>query len=115
MGDGRLSLSCLEAFDMAARKGSSVAAAKELGVSRAAVSISIKRLEEKLGQRLFTGLGRRRQLTPAGQELVTLVAQLMDRWHEIEAEVETRGRNPGPLPAAMPRTRKAKPEVAARS
>lgn len=60
-------LNALRAFEAAARAGSYVAAAEELGVSPAAVSQQVRNLEEYLGKQLFMRFNNRVVLTDAGQ------------------------------------------------
>ncbi len=60
-------LKALRAFEAAARTGSYVAAAEELGVSPAAVSQQVRNLEEFLGKQLFMRFNNRILLTDAGQ------------------------------------------------
>lgn len=62
-------LNALRAFEAAARTGSHVAAAAELGISAAAVSQHIRKLEDWLGKQLFTRLNNRILLTDAGREV----------------------------------------------
>lgn len=62
-------LNALRAFEAAARNGSYVAAAEELGVSPAAVSQQVRNLEEFLGKRLFMRFNNRVSLTDAGQAI----------------------------------------------
>lgn len=62
-------LNALRAFEAAVRTGSYVAAAVELGVSPAAISQQIRKLEDHLGKDLFTRLNNRVVLTDAGQAL----------------------------------------------
>ena len=62
-------LNSLRAFEAAARAGSYVAAAEELGVSPAAVSQQVRKLEEFLGKRLFMRFNNRVSLTDAGQSI----------------------------------------------
>jgi LysR family glycine cleavage system transcriptional activator len=62
-------LNALRAFEAAVRTGSYVAAAAELGVSPAAISQQIRKLEDHLGKDLFTRLNNRVVLTDAGQAL----------------------------------------------
>lgn len=57
----------MRAFEAAARTGSHVAAARELGVSPAAISQHIRKLEDYLGKDLFVRLNNRILLTDAGQ------------------------------------------------
>lgn len=59
----------LRAFESAARTGSYVAAAGELGVSAAAVSQHVKTLEAFLGKQLFMRFNNRIVLTDAGQAI----------------------------------------------
>jgi LysR family glycine cleavage system transcriptional activator len=61
------------AFEAAARHASLTLAAKELGVTREAVSRQIRILEEFLGVKVFTRLHRAIALTPAGEKLQTVV------------------------------------------
>ena len=60
-------LNAVRAFEAAARSGSYVAAASELGVSPAAVSQQVRHLEEFLGKQLFQRFNNRVVLTDAGQ------------------------------------------------
>lgn len=62
-------LNALRAFEAAARTGSYVAAAEELGVSPAAVSQQVRNLEEFLGKQLFMRFNNRISLTDAGQAI----------------------------------------------
>ena len=62
-------LNALRAFEAAARSGGYVAAAEELGISAAAVSQHVRRLEEFLGKKVFIRLNNRVVLTDAGQAL----------------------------------------------
>jgi LysR family transcriptional regulator for bpeEF and oprC len=63
-------LSGLDAFVAVARLRSFGAAGRALGLTTAAVSKSIARLEEELGARLFERTSRRVALTPEGQLLL---------------------------------------------
>lgn len=56
----------LVVFEAAGRLLNFTAAGKELGMSQAAVSLSIRRLEEQLGTRLFVRRHRRVELTEPG-------------------------------------------------
>jgi len=62
-------LNALRAFEAAARTGSYVAAAEELGVSGAAISQHIRKLEEFLGKDMFIRLNNRVVLTDAGHAI----------------------------------------------
>ncbi|HXH01861.1 MAG TPA: LysR substrate-binding domain-containing protein [Candidatus Competibacteraceae bacterium] len=67
------SLNALRAFEAAARLGSLVKAADELGVTSAAVSQQLKSLEDRCGVRLLRRQGQRMELTEAGRAYWPLV------------------------------------------
>jgi LysR family glycine cleavage system transcriptional activator len=67
-------LRSLQAFDAVVRAGSVAAASGELSVTASAVSHLLRRLEARLGTRLFTRQGRGLALTPDGQRLAAAVA-----------------------------------------
>ena len=70
-----LSLNALRAFEAAARGGSFVAAAAELGVTAAAVSQQVRALESRMGRQLFQRQGNRILLTDAGREIYPALEQ----------------------------------------
>lgn len=78
-------LNALRAFEAAARSGSYVAAAEELGVSPAAVSQQVKNLEDFLGKELFRRYNNRIVLTDAGQ---TIYSGASDALQSISAFTE---------------------------
>ena len=61
-------LQYLLGFEAAARLGSFSRAAEELGLSQSAVSHEMRLLEARIGQPLFTRLGRTIKLTDAGRD-----------------------------------------------
>ena len=73
------SLGALATFEAAARLGGFTRAARELGVTQAAVSRQIRRLEEDLRVPLFVRANRRVTLTPAGGVLAMAVDQSFER------------------------------------
>ncbi len=70
-----LSLNALRAFESAARCGSFVGAAAELGVTAAAVSQQVRGLEVRMGRQLFLRQGNRILLTDAGREIYPALEQ----------------------------------------
>jgi DNA-binding transcriptional LysR family regulator len=66
---GAPDLNALLLFAAVAEQGSFTAAAAQLGVAKAKVSLVVGRLEQQLGQTLFARTTRRVTLTEAGQEL----------------------------------------------
>ncbi len=72
-------LNALKAFEAAARIGSFVAAAGELGVSAAAVSMQVRNLENYLNKKLFVRSNNRITLTDAGQTMYREAAAALNR------------------------------------
>jgi DNA-binding transcriptional LysR family regulator len=68
----------LVAFEAAARHLSLTRAAKELGITREAVSRQIRILEDHLGVKLFDRLHRAVALTPPGRKFQTVVRQSLE-------------------------------------
>lgn len=64
------SLKALQALEAAARTGSFVAAAQELSVTPAAISASIRALENQMGRQLFLRANRRIVPTEAAHEIL---------------------------------------------
>jgi molybdate transport repressor ModE-like protein len=64
----KLTLRQLEILEAVARCGSFSGASKELHLTQPAVSMQIKQLEETLGLPLFEHIGKRIELTEAGQD-----------------------------------------------
>lgn len=80
------SLASLASFEAAARHGSFTLAAAELGVTQAAVSRQIRRLEEDLNTPLFVRSHRKVELTARGQVLASVMTDAFERVAEtIEA------------------------------
>lgn len=71
-------LEAFRVFEAAARHGNFTAAARELGVTQAAVSRRIRGLEDRLQAALFLRNGRNLQLTPAGRQLHTRTRAALD-------------------------------------
>lgn len=71
-------LNALKYFESAARTGSYVTAAAELGVSPAAISQQVRNLEGFLGRKLFTRLNNRVVLTDAGQAIQAGVSPALE-------------------------------------
>ncbi len=63
-------LNALSSFLAVARRRSFAAAAKDLGISKSALSQSVRQLEERLGIALLTRTSRSMALTDAGQHLL---------------------------------------------
>jgi len=72
-----------------ARGGSLTAAAAALGVTPAAASATLKRLEQQLGTRLFERSTRAMRLTAAGQTLLDYATRAFELLEEGEAQLAT--------------------------
>lgn len=77
----------LNTFLAVAEEGRFAAAASRLGVTASAVSQSIRRLEHRLGVRLFTRTTRAVALTEAGDALLLEVKPALDRLARADASV----------------------------
>jgi LysR family glycine cleavage system transcriptional activator len=77
-------LNALKAFEAAARYGSFALAAADLGVTPAAVSQLVRKLEQHLGKTLFKRFNNRITLTDAGQ---TVFAGVTPALHDIAETV----------------------------
>lgn len=82
-----LPLNALRSFDAAARRLSFAAAASELGVTPAAVSVQVRRLEEWVGAPLFVRGHRSIALSAAGQTLAPRLTALFADMESLLSEV----------------------------
>ncbi len=82
-----LMLGSLELFCLAAEQGSFAAAARRAGVSPAAVSRCVARLEQRLGARLFARTTRHIRLTEQGRAYHAQCRQALDQLAEAEREI----------------------------
>lgn len=80
-----LSMRQLRVFLSAARHGSFSKAAIELSLTAPAVSMQIKELENELGMALFTRVGRRVELSSAGEYFLVYVKRMAVNLRDAEA------------------------------
>ncbi|MFJ4112511.1 LysR substrate-binding domain-containing protein [Pseudomonas sp. NPDC089758] len=73
------SMTALLEFEAVARNGSITLAARELGVTQAAVSKQIRILEENIGVQLFQRLHRGVRMTSEGQTLFTVMSESLQK------------------------------------
>ena len=86
-----------------ARGGTLSAAARALGITPAAASATLKRLEAQLGTRLFERSTRAMRLTPPGQVLLDYATRAFELLDEAESQVAAdRGTLVGSLRVAAP-------------
>lgn len=82
----------------AVRQGSIGAAANEHYVTQPAVSIQLKKLEEELGEKLFSRRGRRIVPTPAGELVIVQAEEIVQRLATLSSRVrEFKGMQRGEL------------------
>jgi DNA-binding transcriptional LysR family regulator len=74
-----------------ARGGTLTAASRVLGVTPAAASTMLKRLEAQLGQRLFERSTRAMRLTPQGQTLLHYATRALELLEEGESQLAAQG------------------------
>ncbi|WP_439887316.1 LysR family transcriptional regulator [Pseudomonas sp. MBLB4123] len=102
---GGVLLGSMELFCLAAELGSFTAAAQAAGITPAAVSRSVARLEARLGVRLFTRTTRRVNLTEAGSDYFQQCRQALAQLGEAERLVSGRQSEPaGLLRISLPTT-----------
>lgn len=100
-----LQLGSIELFCMAAEEGSFTAAALAAGVTPAAVSRSISRLEERLATRLFVRTTRSIRMTESGRAYFEQCRQALTQLVEAEREVMGKQLEPtGELRISVPTT-----------
>ncbi|CAI8774652.1 LysR family transcriptional regulator, glycine cleavage system transcriptional activator [Pseudomonas sp. IT-347P] len=100
-----LQLGSIELFCLAAEAGSFTAAAQLAGVTPAAVSRSILRLEKRLGSRLFARTTRSIRLTEAGRNFFLQCSQALTQLVEAQQEVMGAQTSPsGQLRISLPTT-----------
>ncbi len=80
-------LNALKAFEIAARTGSYVAAAKELRVSPAAVSQQVRKLEQYFDKKLFLRYNNRIVLTDAGTAFYTSAAPALQDLSSVTQQI----------------------------
>ena len=87
----------MEVFNRVARLESFSAAARDLGMSKTAVSRHVSDLEHTLGVRLLNRTTRRMSLTEAGQACVVRSAEILTEIEELRNSVQNMHREPAGL------------------
>lgn len=97
----------LRAFEACARLGSVTRAAEELHMAQATASVQIKKLSETAGLPLLEQVGKRIQLTEAGQRLYAGCGEVFRALSSMEQALgQMRGAASGPLRLAVPSSAK---------
>ncbi len=88
----------LRLFDAVARFKSITQAAEEVHLTQPAVSIQVKRLEEKIGMPLIEHIGKKLHLTVAGEQVSEACSEILQRLDTLETSLnDMRGEIAGPL------------------
>jgi len=88
----------LRLFSAVARYKSFTRAAEDVHLTQPAVSIQVKRLEEKIGMPLFEQMGKTLHLTVAGEEVFDACKDVLQRLDELDTALDDlRGEVAGPL------------------
>lgn len=84
-----MSIRALKTFLAIAHHGTFAAAAAEIGVTQAAVSLQIKGLEAELKVRLFDRVGRTQVMTSAGRTLVSTASDVVKRYDSLALSLKS--------------------------
>lgn len=88
----------LRLFASVARHKSYTRAAEEVHLTQPAVSIQVKRLEEKIGMPLLEQMGKRLHLTTAGEEVYDACRDVLQRLDDLEIALnDLQGEIAGPI------------------
>ncbi len=102
-----LSMRQLRVFLSAAKHGSFSKAATELSLTAPAVSMQIKELESELGMALFARVGRRVELTSAGEYFLVYVKRIAANLRDAESTLsKLKGTEAGTLKIGLVSTAK---------
>ena len=100
----KVGLAEMSAFVAIAERSSFAKAATHLGVSRSALSETIRALEEKLGVRLLNRTTRSVSLTEAGEQLLARLRPVLDNFDDVVESVNAfRNKPAGHLRLTVPR------------
>lgn len=91
-----IKIEMLRAFSHVVQSGNLADAAQRLGRTQSAVSMTLKQLEDHLGQRLFEG-ERKTHLTPLGDQVFALAQQQVRQFDAAVREIETSASAPSGL------------------
>jgi LysR family transcriptional regulator, carnitine catabolism transcriptional activator len=88
-----IKLEMLRSFSVVAQAGNLAEAAARLGRTQSAVSMTLKQLEDHLGQRLFEG-ERKNRLTPLGDQIFELAQNQIRQFDDTLSTIEASARAP---------------------
>jgi|LGOV01.1.fsa_nt_gb molybdate transport repressor ModE-like protein len=82
-----IDLKALQCFAAMVRHGSITKASIEIGISDAAVSQRIRKLEKHLGKKLYEARGGKVRLTESGRRAAKMASTIFDQLEDLENEV----------------------------
>lgn len=88
-----IKIEMLRCFSIVAQTGNLAEAATRLGRTQSALSMTLKQLEQHLGQRLFES-ERKNRLTPLGEQVFELAQEQLRRFDHTVKAIETSARSP---------------------
>ncbi len=88
-----IKIEMLRCFSVVAQTGNLAEAAERLGRTQSAVSMTLKQLEDHLGQRLFEG-ERKNRLTPLGEQVSDLARTQIRQFDDTLSTIEASARAP---------------------
>ncbi|WP_424967727.1 LysR family transcriptional regulator [Dinoroseobacter sp. S375] len=88
-----IKIEMLRCFSVVARSGNLADAATRLGRTQSAISMTLKQLEDALGQKLFQG-ERKNHLTPVGVQILALAQQQVESFDTAIRDIEATARAP---------------------
>jgi DNA-binding transcriptional LysR family regulator len=84
-----MSMRALKTFLAIARHGTFAAAAREIGLTQAAVSLQVKGLEKELNTQLFDRIGRSAILNTSGRNLIPAATRILSLYEDMALTVST--------------------------
>lgn len=93
---------CLVTFKTILETGSFQKAADELGYTQSTITFQIKQLEEELSLKLFEKIGRRMELTQAGNDIMPYVDMILQGTEQISNYGKSLSEISGSLKLAIP-------------
>ena len=88
-----IKIEMLRCFATVAQTGNLAEAASRLGRTQSALSMTLKQLEQHLGQRLFES-ERKNRLTPLGEQVFELAQKQLQRFDTTVKAIETSAKSP---------------------
>lgn len=79
----------LKTLLMVAKEGTFAAAGSKIGLTQAAVSAQMQRLEEELGLKLFDKVGRSSELNATGRQILEQSKDIIDRYNALGTSNDT--------------------------